>query len=93
MPAPLVFVAADDAPDISATELHHRLDDQFDLTHSEELRESGRRFELGETGITVSFVLDENGSPMAAVAELADNPLIEHVTRLCKTFKALGWSF
>lgn len=76
---------------IAEAELSRRLAEGLGVPHSEVLHQRAERLVLGETGITLSLVLDDNGHPMDAMATIPFDARIVHVTRLCKIFRAMGW--
>lgn len=90
MPSEIVFCNVDETV-ISEDELRQRLADGLGIPHSDIRLEGGRRFVLGETGIGVSLVGDEDHHPMVATADISINTKIEHVTQLCKTFREMKW--
>ncbi|MBC8876523.1 MAG: hypothetical protein H8E44_44410 [Planctomycetes bacterium] len=90
MPAEMIFCCVGDTM-ISEAELCQKLADGLGIPHSDIHLEGERRFVLGETGIAVSLVVDENHNPMVATADISINSKVEHVTRLCKTFREMGW--
>jgi len=90
MPAEMIFCRLGDTV-IFEAELRQKLADSLGIPDSDVRLEGQRRFELGETGITVLLDLDENGNPIVATADISINAKVEHVTQLCKTFQALGW--
>ncbi|MBC8876521.1 MAG: hypothetical protein H8E44_44400 [Planctomycetes bacterium] len=90
MPSELIFCCVGDAV-VSEAELRQGLAEGLGIPHSDVVLEGEGRFVLGETGVTVSLDIDENGNPTVATADISINAKVEHVTQLCKTFQALGW--
>jgi len=72
-------------------ELCQKLAGALGVPHSKVLREDAGRFALGETGISVSLVLDEDRNPTVATATFSYDAKIKHVTGLCRAFRALDW--
>ena len=90
MPAEMIFCRVGDTV-ISEAEMGQKLADGLGIPHSDIHLEGERRFVLGETGVTVSLVVDENHNPIVATVEISINSKVEHVSQLCKTFRAMGW--
>lgn len=90
MPSELIFCCVGDTV-ISEAELGQKLAEGLGIPDSDVLHEGGGRLVLGQTGIAVSLDLDENHNPSVATATISHKAKVQHVTRLCNTFRAMGW--
>jgi len=77
---------------ISTAILHQRLADALGIPHWDELDDGVEYFTLGDTGIPISFRLDESGSPVEARAEIPMTSDPRHVSPLFNAFRTMGWS-
>jgi hypothetical protein len=93
MPSEVTFCRVDDTVVTSEMELCQKLAEAMGVPHSELLHKGGGQFAFGETGISVSLVLDEDRNPTVVTATLSHSAEIKHVTRLCRSFREMGWVF
>lgn len=92
MPTKLVARRGANAPVLSAAELRRKLTDASRLPCTVGGDNGATRFVLGRDHIAVALRSDDDG-PDAAFLEFSPSTRIRAVTAVCKTFRALGWTF
>ena len=93
MSAEYLVLSDDETSTVSPTELCQRLAEELGIPDNAGICTGERRFAFEGRGIEVSSVLDESGNAMAAMVEVAPSAKVEHVSRLFRAFKAMGWVF
>ena len=78
---------------LSAAALRKKLTDASQLRCTAGGENGATRFVLGQNDVAVVLRIDGDDKPNAAFLEFSLSTKIPTVTALCKTFRALGWTF
>ncbi len=78
---------------LSAAELKKKLTDASEMRRTVRKENGLARFVLGRDEIAVLLPIDDDDTPDTAFLEFSFSTEVRAVTAVCKTFRALGWTF